>query len=755
MPLETRPNVLQGVFEEGDPRHHAGKQAELIQAVQKKKESGFFGKSYSSQLQEVSALAVSLQASAKASKEELQGVIADVNGRMLESIKLLSDELAQLRAVVDADRQNTADLVSKTAEETIAHSTSELKEQSNNFDLALSTQIGQLRDELKTELEQQGGRLTEIDTKLTLTRAELSSSMALLRIERRVLQATNDASFQGAMKETEKVVLEQCTKSLSITVEQMLSKSEEEKRQLARRADEAESTGRVLTEGLASLSSQVDTNRQSIEIMLDTTKQKFNSEMAALISENRTRLGVLDSRAENLEHAVAGTENIPTRRVDWVIKDAAAQLAGIASQKDRSKSPCWLSPSFEAAGAHHFQFELRFLSPAEIQANQEQDSLDNRGDCVLTLKADPGLFLVCRLYVGSAFGQLEHTFDEDQSKPCSTKAICYIRDQINPKDGSVAVSLEILEAIRTVPRGAAPDVSPESGALQPHGSMMAHRYLNHRTLDIMQDQVDLIRSGMVRRIEWKIERASQMRKCFPENECLCSTPFEAAGVQDLQLVFYPSGFTGAREGFCSFFLHCPAGSQLKCWLSVGKQRREARVSFDKTGYFGRTNFCRFDGSIDGADDTILLVLEIEEAQQNIEEALSHPTKVSMVSTKKADKVAHDDSSRPEASHPPPETSPAPDKIESNLRLQRVPGNKTLQETRQLPSIWTSVPKADVYEALDGFHSFNDVKTPRRPNTTGMTRRPLKTSGVPWKEQQAQPLSARQTQDNQRYVMYAS
>jgi hypothetical protein len=372
--------------------------------------------------------------------------------------------------------------------------------------------------------------------------------------------------------------------------------------------------------------------------MLDMTTQKFNNEMEALISENRTRLGVLDSRAEHLEHAVAGIENIPTRRIDWVIKDAAAQLASIASQKDRSKSPCWLSSPFEAAGAHNFRFELRFLSPAEIQANQEQDSLGNRGDCVLTLKADPGLFLVCRLYVGSAFGQLEHTFEEDLSKPCSTKAICYIRDQINPKDGSVTVSLEILEAIRTVPRGDAPDASAETGVLQPNGSMRAQRYLNHRTLDIMQDQVDLIRSGMVRRIEWKIERASQMRRCFPENECICSTTFEAAGVQDLQLVFYPSGFTGVREGFCSFFLHCPAGSQLKCWLSVGKQRREARVSFDKTGYFGRTNFCRFDGCIDGTDDTILLVLEIEEAQQNIEEPLSHPTKVSMVSTKKQTKL---------------------------------------------------------------------------------------------------------------------
>lgn len=741
---------------QGDPRHHAGKQAELLQALQKKKEGGFFGKSYSQQIQDVNALAMSLQAGAKASKEELQGLIADVNGRMLESVKLLSVELAQLRAAVDADRQNTADLIAKTAEDTIAHSATELERTSKSWDLALSEQLSQLRDDHQAEFTKQSSCLSELDSKVTLTRAELSSSMAVLRVERKVLQAANDANFQGAMEETEKVVLRQCTVSLARTVEDMMAKSEEEKRQLVRRADQSESTGRLLTNGLDSLNQEVDHNRKNIEHMLQTTRQKFTDELEALVCENRNRLGLLDNRATQLEHAVAGVENIPTRRIDWIIKDAAAQLAEMASQKHRSTSPYWLSPPFEAAGAHNFQFELRFLSPVEIQANHEKDSLDNQGDCVLTLKADPGLFLVCRLHVGTAFGQLEHTFEEGQ-KPCSTKALCYIRDQIDPKDGTVTVSLEILEAIRTVPRedGPAP-ASLETGALQPIGSMVAHRHLNHRTLDIMQDQVDLIRSGMVRRIEWRIEKASQMRKCFPENECICSTAFEAAGVQDLQLVFYPSGFTGAREGFCSFFLHCPAGSQLKCWLSVGKQRREARVSFDKTGYFGRTNFCRFDGCIDATDDTVLLVLEIEEAQQNIDESLSHPAKLSMVSTKKADKTVHDDSSRPEVTHPPHDSGPAPEKIDSNLRLQRVPGNKTLQETRQLPSIWTSVPKADVYEAIDGFHSFNDIKTPRRPNSTaGTTRRPLKTSGVPWKEQQPAPLSARQTPDNQRYNMYSS
>eukprot|EP00434_Breviolum_minutum_P014515 symbB.v1.2.012800.t1/scaffold884.1/size313170/12 len=357
-------------------------------------------------------------------------------------------------------------------------------------------------------------------------------------------------------------------------------------------------------------------------------------------------------RTVYLSNIIKEVENIPTRRVDWHIKDASRQLAKLAQQSDLvSTPPAWVSPVFEAAGAHQLQMELRFLRPTEVQADQDQDSMATRGDCVLALKGDPGLFLVSRLYVGTAFAQVEHTFGAD-GQAISTKPICFIRDQINDKDGSLVVGFEVLEAIRRSKR----ETPEEDATAEGHSlggqvmcrtesgvgscgnsfapwSLRYHRYLNHRLLDIIQDQVNLIRSGMVRRIEWKLEKASQLRKCFPENECLCSTTFEAAGVDDLQLVFYPSGYVGAREGFCSFFLHCPAGSMIKCWLSVGKHRREAKCAFEKPG-------------IDPMDDTTLLVLEIDEAQWNIEESMSHLPKVCTVSTKQNSSILDEDSMPP-------------------------------------------------------------------------------------------------------------
>jgi len=187
---------------------------------------------------------------------------------------------------------------------------------------------------------------------------------------------------------------------------------------------------------------------------------------------------------------------------------------------------------------------------------------------------------------------------------------------------------------------------------------------------------------------------------------------------------------------------------IKCWLSVGKHRREAKCAFEKPGFFGRTNFCRFENSIDPMDDTTLLVLEIDEAQWNIEESMSHLPKVCTVSTKQNSSILDEDSMPPS----PEAAAPFPEKVDSQLRRQRLPGGKTLQETRQLPSIWTSIPKADVLEALEGYRTFSDLKAPRRPvSSSGNTRK----GGVAWKDPHPQPpYSSRQPNPN-RYLMYAS
>jgi len=326
------------------------------------------------------------------------------------------------------------------------------------------------------------------------------------------------------------------------------------------------------------------------------------------------------------------------------------------------------------------------------------------------------LELVFKLCIGSVSVRLSHTFDG--TLPCSTKQLCIVAEQTSVEDDSLQISIEVIEAISTVEcHSGNLQNSREEASRELESIVVSHRYLNHGTLDLVHEEVNRMRSRMTRRIEWKVEQASAVQRYFPQGESLCSSVFMAAGLEGLQFVFFPSGYTGAKEGFCSLFMFCPGGSMLRFWLSVGTQRREARISFQQPGFFGRTNFCRFENGIDTADDSILLVLEIEEAQQTEKQNLSHPVS-------------------PANSHP---VSPAnlavsassfdgygfgedtPRHISSTVKLQHIPGKQGLDDVHRLPSIWTSAAPGNIQDVLDGYHKFSDMRATR--NRRGMNSAP--------------------------------
>jgi len=487
---------------------------------------------------------------------------------------------------------------------------------------------------------------------------------------------------------------------------------------------------------------------------MDGLKKDVNDQVAAIRSDADQRLKTMEIESQRLFTVVSEVENIPTRRVEWVIKDASRLSL------DNGKN--WLSPKFEAAGAHSLQLEFRTVVDGKRASDspplgEEDPSGRSFGDCGVYLwAADSGLRLVCKLYVGRASATYTHTFDG--GAPCgATRFGCFFRDQIG-QDDTLKVGIEILEAVREVenlPRPQSPGGSSRkrNGEVL-DGPVMSHRYLNHRTLELVQNQVDLMRSRMVRRIEWRLQQASMLPRCFPEGESLCSTTFEAAGVGEMQLVFYPSGYAGVKEGYCSFFLHCPAGSSLRCWLVAGKQRREAKLEFEQAGFFGRTNFCRYENCIDSADDSILLVLEIDEAQQHLTESMWHQPVAQQPATKQLQQLQQPEATgqvgqvstdvkalqnpgRPRtgnrgASGPgrPPRGDPPrpgqgtppqdddcvelPDKIDSSVKLTRAPGKIALEDVKQLPSIWTSRPQGNITEALEGFHNFENLAHVKKP-----------------------------------------
>lgn len=190
---------------------------------------------------------------------------------------------------------------------------------------------------------------------------------------------------------------------------------------------------------------------------------------------------------------------------------------------------------------------------------------------------------------------------------------------------------------------------------------------------------------------------------------------------------------------------------LRGWLVAGDQRREARIAHDQPGYFGRSNFCRLESCIETSGDSVLLALEIEEAQEAESTCLSHAQATSLPHMAS---VGSRLSSRPESqliyAHTPspgprnlpsrsdispssrpvtaptgecsPCRSPPPSILQSRLKLQRSPNKDALMDVKQLPSIWTSKPISNVNEVLEGFHKFSDMRSVRK--APGSARRPI-------------------------------
>jgi hypothetical protein len=277
-----------------------------------------------------------------------------------------------------------------------------------------------------------------------------------------------------------------------------------------------------------------------------------------------------------------------------------------------------------------------------------------------------------------------------------------LSEHIQP-DNTLRVCFEILEAAFSLEANSSFAALGFSGLYEEEevptsDTCIFTRYVNHRTLDLVQAQVDNMNSRMTRRVEWRLEQASRLPRCFSEGEPMCSTSFQAAGLDGLQLVFYPSGYEGAKSGYCSCFLYCPASSALRCWLSIGNQRREAKLAFATEGFFGRTNFCRLDQCVDAATDEVRVVLEIDEAQQDTTKPLIHQTSTSHMG------------SRPETSV----MSTNDATVDSVLRIQKATGH--LEGVKQLPSIWTSKIAGAITDALEGFHHIKDLRYKKRPNS---------------------------------------
>mmetsp|Transcript_19743 Transcript_19743/g.46021 ORF Transcript_19743/g.46021 Transcript_19743/m.46021 type:complete len:760 (-) Transcript_19743:152-2431(-) len=675
----------------------------------------------------VYATADELAEAVKKLEGQVKATEQKLGGALKQSETNLKGDLSKVSETVANNARASQDGLQKCSNDTKGYTDDRM----NQFRNDMMGMLNATEDKLSQAETTLGQKLTQVDTDV---RKALADELAALceRIDKEFMATRTDMTKFAETKaqegkanlQTQRKELDDAMDAASDEVDRKLAELQGTLDKTLKDADDTQQRNQQeRDERQNRAESEIWLKIQRLDELLEELKESTKEGMEGLrASSSKTltdfkddatgRLDGLDEENIRIRSALLEVENIATRRVDWVIKDASKRLRPNSASK-ASLHTSWFSPKFDMAGVHGLQLELQLFRPSDWGAEGESS-----GDVAIYLWACKGMNLVFKLHCGGKSQTCEKVFNG--KVPYGTTRFCWLKDQITREDDTLRIGCEVLEAVREVEHICKPLPLPtpeelENATLaekehaekmekkQLPGSLLFRRHVNNRLFDQVKGQVDAMRSRMVRRVEWRLEQASLLRRCFPPGESLCSAAFNAAGIEGMQLIFYPCGYNGATDGFCSLYLYAPAGATLRCNLFVGDQKRDANHSFEVAGAFGRTNFCRFEAGVDQVADTISVALEVDEAHQDMAATVAHPKVV----PGDARSVAQIDAGA---------TGP----VESTVKLQHSSGNlkkSPLEERRVLPSLWTAKSLADKGRKEDSFHSFDELG-----KTKGSTRK---------------------------------
>jgi len=450
------------------------------------------------------------------------------------------------------------------------------------------------------------------------------------------------------------------------------------------------------------------------------SKDEVSQALTDFKTESWNRLAQMDDRADQHQDFLEMLDQVLARRVEWHLKGASSLLplstpgnrpeADSPSSTLRQKS--YFSPKFAAAGCRDLQLELRVF----VRSGRHSAGPDN---CGLYLWCPKGVQMHLRFFVGEKWATMEKSPASDG--PAGARKMGLLQDHIN-EDDSLHVGVEILEAIKEVSQAASEastPVEPLQGAeestrnVYSNGVLSFQRHVNHRVLSQVRKEVDKMQCKMVKRVEWLLSEVDQLPRLFPHDQPVCSPVFSAAGIDGMQFIFYPMGYRDSTEGFCSLFLYCPAGVNIKCNLNAGSQKRDASNHFREAGAFGRCNFCRLDSAVDSDTNTALLYLEIDEVIQESKKSL-------------------EEESRGSKKPPSLELESAAPQAAGSVKLTRIGNKDYLTEVRRLPSMWTDQKLGDFVKKPEGFRNFKEMigRPAPKPVPTTSGGKPAETTAAP-------------------------
>lgn len=383
----------------------------------------------------------------------------------------------------------------------------------------------------------------------------------------------------------------------------------------------------------------------------ENAKSHANIVVAALHTQVKPQL-------EGIDHMAWVIDNMYTRTVTWQIQSFKSKLNKLLEQKESVLQ----SPPFSVCAQPDMIMEMLALPEEESSVPTLVPPLPTAGSASFRIWAQPGCHLGFRMTMGEGSSAIarrfEHTFlpgevmDSQGRASYLMKNLCQLDQIWSRKANTVSITLEVLE-LRSGDQ-VARLVDKAAGAIEEEGiddadmdeetkdaqlearaaeleTLRPDNIFTSRSLtsDIlmqerMQSQLQALRNRTVRRVEWKLEGCARLLDVVKAGEAVDSPLFSAAGVDKMQMHFYPRGCevgdkVSAHGQACALYISGPYRTSLKGILSVGTNAREFEQRYQRRGDVGgRGKFCNLQSQVD-LHDSVTIALEIVEVETDLPE----------------------------------------------------------------------------------------------------------------------------------------
>jgi hypothetical protein len=386
-------------------------------------------------------------------RQELKKVVEDVGRNQSAALQTATDGLAaDLQANVKALQDRLAQL-----EEILQSSISSV---AKDIEARMSDSSASLRAEIDREIE----RRSHIEADTNNQFGEVSETLERWgkdTAEAFVQQRTEvDAAFKEVDQKLQ-ALGEQHDEKVTAEIKHV---TEQHTKASAKHSEKLQSAEAELYIVLDRQKELLEELKENAEAGVTDVRATLESEIAGIREGMQQRIDNAEHDITTLRESYADCENISTRRVDWVIKNASKQLRHQERLVKKAQLHTgWFSPKFYVSGAASLQLEFHLFRPADPPMPEEAN-----GDCSIFLWANRGMNLIFKLYIGD---KSSTTFERvfNGRVPYGVERLCFLKDQINREDDTLHLRVEVLEAVREVehPVEATPLMTEEEEAGKP------------------------------------------------------------------------------------------------------------------------------------------------------------------------------------------------------------------------------------------------------------------------------------------------